>query len=98
MDRMLWQTLFFQEDTPLVAALVFALWHLTCKCCSVFRNVGCEFIAYNLRRIINIVSQDDLKKFFRELVFYFLQIFVFVKAFISPESNANCINRSFSEG
>ena len=37
-------------------------------------DVGCMFIAYNLRRIMNILDQDVIKKFFKELVFLFLKI------------------------
>ncbi|MEK7225717.1 MAG: hypothetical protein AAB221_08545, partial [Bacteroidota bacterium] len=37
-------------------------------------DVGFMFIAYNLRRIINLIDHDVLIKFFRELVFLFLKI------------------------
>jgi hypothetical protein len=50
-------------------------------------DVGCMFIAYNLRRILNILEQDILKKFFQELAF-FLQIVAFVKAFLFPRTHA----------
>ena len=33
-------------------------------------DVGCMFIAYNLRKILNILDQDILKKFFQELAFF----------------------------
>jgi len=39
------------------------------------------FIAYNLRRIINILDADILKKFFQELSFFLLGIFALAKAF-----------------
>lgn len=43
-------------------------------------DVGCMFIAYNLRRIMNILDHDVLKKFFKELVFLFLELLIKVKA------------------
>jgi len=43
-------------------------------------DVGLMFIAYNLRRIINILDTDILKKFFQELAFFILGIFVLAKA------------------
>ena len=51
-------------------------------------DVGCMFIAYNLRRILNILDHDILKKFFQELAFYFLAIIVFAKALSFATSNA----------
>lgn len=42
-------------------------------------DVGFMFIAYNLRRIMNILGQDVFKKYLRILVFKFLQIFGVVK-------------------
>jgi hypothetical protein len=33
-------------------------------------DVGCMFVAYNLRRILNILDPDILKKFFQELAFF----------------------------
>ena len=51
-------------------------------------DVGCMFIAYNLRRILNILDQDILKNFFQELAFFFLQIVAFVKAFLFPRTHA----------
>lgn len=38
-------------------------------------DVGLMFIAFNLRRIINILGQEALKKYLRMLVFQFIQIF-----------------------
>lgn len=38
-------------------------------------DVGFMFIAYNLRRIMNILGQDVFKKYLRMLVLLFLQIF-----------------------
>jgi len=43
-------------------------------------DVGLMFIAYNLRRIINILDADILKKFFQELAFFLLGIFALAKA------------------
>ena len=42
-------------------------------------DVGLMFIAYNLRRIINILDADILKKFFQELAFSLLGIFALQK-------------------
>ena len=39
-------------------------------------DVGCMFIAYNLRRIMNIMDHDVLKKFFQELVFLFWKVLI----------------------
>ena len=44
-------------------------------------DVGFMFIAYNLRRIINLIDHDVLKKFLKELVFLFLKINASAKAF-----------------
>jgi len=44
-------------------------------------DVGFMFIAFNLRRIINILGQDVLKKFLRELARLFFQKNVVVNAF-----------------
>ena len=38
-------------------------------------DVGFMFIAYNLRRIINIIGQDVFKKYLKQLVLLFLQLF-----------------------
>jgi len=43
-------------------------------------DLGLMFIAYNLRRIINILDADILKKFFQELTFFLLGIFALAKA------------------
>jgi len=43
-------------------------------------DVGLMFIAYNPRRIINILDADILKKFFQELSFFLLGIFALAKA------------------
>jgi hypothetical protein len=51
-------------------------------------DVGFIFIAYNLRRIINILGQDALKKFFRELGFVFLKIINAVNAFCFKITNS----------
>lgn len=48
-------------------------------------DVGCMFIAYNLRRILNILDRDILKKFFQEFAFYFLAIIVFARSISFPE-------------
>lgn len=45
-------------------------------------DVGFMFIAYNLRRIMNILDKDALKKFLRELVLSFFEIMSSIKASI----------------
>ncbi|CAN5544237.1 IS1182 family transposase [soil metagenome] len=52
-------------------------------------DVGLMFIAYNLRRIMNILDADILKKFFQELAFFLLGIFVLAKAFRLYMPNTN---------
>jgi len=42
-------------------------------------DVGFMFTAYNLRRIINIVGAEELKKYLRMLVLSFLQIFGIIR-------------------
>ncbi len=44
-------------------------------------DVGFVFIAYNLRRIINILGQDVLKKFLKELGSAFFQLNLVINAF-----------------
>lgn len=51
-------------------------------------DVGFIFIAYNLRRIINILGQDALKKFFKELALLFSGIKVVVNAFCFKITNS----------
>jgi hypothetical protein len=45
-------------------------------------DVGFMFIAYNLRRIINLLDKDGLKKFLRELVLSFFEKSASIKAVI----------------
>ena len=52
-------------------------------------DVGLMFVAYNLRRIINIIGQTDLKKYLQVLVFYFYQICMFVKCIRAKMSPTN---------
>jgi hypothetical protein len=50
-------------------------------------DVGCMFIAYNLRRIMNILGKEALKKFLRGLCFLFFEKSIFPivnKAFCQP--------------
>jgi len=51
-------------------------------------DVGLMFIAYNLRRIKNILESYILKKFFQELAFFLLGIFALAKAsrFTTPNA------------
>lgn len=44
-------------------------------------DVGLIFTCYNLRRIFNILDQNELKKFLRELGFYFCMLKSFFKPF-----------------
>ena len=55
-------------------------------------DVGLMFVAYNLRRIKNILESDILKKFFQELSFFLLGIFALAKA--SRFSTPNAIFRT----
>ncbi len=52
-------------------------------------DVGFMFIAYNLRRIINILGQDMLKKYLSILVCYILSIFVQIRLIL--KRSAECI-------
>lgn len=45
-------------------------------------DVGLMFIAYNLRRLISILGQEVLKKYFNFLIFYFFAISLSIKRFI----------------
>ena len=58
-------------------------------------DVGFMFIAYNLRRIINIIGPDMLKKFLKELAGLFPQINTSVKALIFKITNLNFSRTSF---
>jgi transposase len=51
-------------------------------------DVGFMFIAYNLRRLMNIIDPTEFKKFLRELVFLFFQIKSLIKAIIFKISHA----------
>lgn len=44
-------------------------------------DVGFMFIAYNLRRLFNILDQNELKKFLKELGFLYFKISTFIKSF-----------------
>jgi len=46
-------------------------------------DVGFMFIAYNLRRLMNIIDKTLLTKFLKELVFLFFEIIASEKAIIS---------------
>ena len=58
-------------------------------------DVGFMFIAYNLRRIINIIGPDMLKKFLKELACLFPQINTSLKAIIFKITNLNFSRTSF---
>ena len=44
-------------------------------------DVGLMFVAYNLRRIINIIGKDRFKKFLAELVSVFLPKMIVLKPY-----------------
>ena len=46
-------------------------------------DVGLMFVAYNLRRMINILGKDVVKEYFRTLVYSFLLIFSQTRAILS---------------
>ena len=63
-------------------------------------DVGLMFIAYNLRRIINILGKDVFKEYLRILVFRFFLTITHIRAILSrfKESVFTCkINLPFSE-
>ena len=45
-------------------------------------DVGFMFIAYNLRRLMNIIDKSEFKRFLQELVFTFYQILASLNAII----------------
>jgi hypothetical protein len=45
-------------------------------------DVGFMFVAYNLRRLMNIIDKNLLTKFLQELAFSFFEILTSVKAII----------------
>ena len=46
-------------------------------------DVGLIFIAYNLRRIFNLIGQNELKKFFNELALLFHKFIALLKQFLA---------------
>jgi len=46
-------------------------------------DVGLIFVAYNLRRIFNLIGQNELKKFLKELALLFRDFFVLPKRFLA---------------
>jgi len=42
-------------------------------------DVGLMFVAFNLRRLMHIIDQNEFKKFLQELAFLFLTIWTSVK-------------------
>lgn len=52
-------------------------------------DVGFMFVAYNLRRIINIIGKDGFKKYLQVLVFYFYQICLLLKFIRAKTSPSN---------
>jgi transposase len=62
-------------------------------------DVGMIFTAYNLRRIFNIIDQNQLKEFLKELGLYFLDLASFFKSirqtFFETNSNINLCNKYY---
>lgn len=56
-------------------------------------DVGLIFVAYNLRRIMNLIGNDRLKAYFKALSFIFCSIFVHFKAFC--RMNYVCPNKVY---
>ena len=50
------------------------------------------FIAYNLRRLMNIIDKNLLRKYLQELAFSFSKILASVKAIIFKIRSSICIN------
>ena len=46
-------------------------------------DVGLIFVAYNLRRIFNLIDINVLKKFLKELVLFIVDFFAFLKRFLA---------------
>ena len=46
-------------------------------------DVGLIFVAYNLRRIFNLIGQNELKKFFNELALLFHKFIALLKQFLA---------------
>ena len=55
-------------------------------------DVGFMFIAYNLRRLMNIIDKNKFTTFLQGLVFLFSQIMAFTKAVIFQISQAICFH------
>ena len=48
-------------------------------------DVGFMFIAYNLRRLMNILDTEMLKKYLQVLVLFFFQIFDLIRLFVTEK-------------
>ena len=57
-------------------------------------DVGFMFIAYNLRRLMNIIDKSEFKKFLQELAFIFYQILTSLKAIIPRIRLPFCYQRN----
>lgn len=55
-------------------------------------DVGLMFVAFNLRRLMNIIDKNVFKKFLEELAFLFLEILTLPKVFRMYISNPNIAN------
>ena len=47
-------------------------------------DVGLIFVAYNLRRIFNLIDKNELKKFLKELALLFHKFIALLKQFLAP--------------
>lgn len=59
-------------------------------------DVGLMFVAFNLRRLMNIIDKNMFKKFLQELAFLFLKIIAPPKVFRSHISNPFSANTNYN--
>jgi len=58
-------------------------------------DVGLMFVAYNIRRIMNILGKDELKKYLEVLIFVFLVIYCQIRAKLSQFKACIFFNKLF---
>ena len=58
-------------------------------------DVGLMFVAYNIRRIMNILGKDELKKYLEVLIFVFLVIYCQIRAKLSQFKASMFFNKLF---
>lgn len=59
-------------------------------------DVGLMFVAFNLRRLMNIIDKKEFKKFLQELAFLFLEILTLNKVIRTQISNPFLANTNFN--